>query len=66
MATYVPFYAEEIFIANCYGTDEEIAQLDLLLEDPEDKQNTVEMMVLIIKRLMSQAGIGPSTSVWLS
>ncbi|MBI4870117.1 MAG: hypothetical protein HY814_00950 [Candidatus Riflebacteria bacterium] len=44
---YTPFYAEEIFIANCYGTEEEILRFNDLMGDPGCKDNTVQLILLI-------------------
>ncbi|MBI2944061.1 MAG: hypothetical protein HYY25_07660 [Candidatus Wallbacteria bacterium] len=47
MTKYTPFYAEEVFIANCYGTEEEIVRFNELMEQPTNKENTVQLILLI-------------------
>ena len=49
---YLPVYAEEIFIVNIYGTDEEIAEFNQLMQSPNIEKNLVSMALLIeeIKR----------------
>ncbi len=47
MSKYTPFYAEEVFIANCYGTEDEISQFNELMEHPNKKENTVQLILLI-------------------
>ena len=49
---YLPVYAEEIFIVNIYGTDEEIEEFNQLLKSPEIEKNLISMALLIeeIKR----------------
>lgn len=47
ISEYVPSFAEETFIVNCYGTEEDIARFDLLMEDPTDRANLVEMIILV-------------------
>lgn len=45
--SYKPFYAEESFIAQLYGTDEEVARFETLMERPHDRDNIVEIILLI-------------------
>ena len=49
--TYLPTFAEETFIAHCYGTDEEIALftelIDVTLVGPTDRNALVNLIILI-------------------
>ncbi len=49
---YLPVYAEEIFVVNLYGTDEEISEFTRLMENPQIEGNLVSIVLLIeeIKR----------------
>ncbi|OQB50001.1 MAG: hypothetical protein BWY02_00941 [bacterium ADurb.Bin157] len=49
---YLPVFAEEIFIVNLYGTDEELDEFNLLIEAPQVEKNLISMALLIeeIKR----------------
>jgi hypothetical protein len=49
---YLPVFAEEIFIVNLYGTDEELDEFNLLIEAPDVEKNLISMALLIeeIKR----------------
>ncbi len=49
---YLPVFAEEIFIVNLYGTDEEIDEFNLLMQNPKLEKNLISMALLIeeIKR----------------
>lgn len=49
---YLPVFAEEIFIVNLYGTDEEIDEFNLLMQNPKIEKNLISMALLIeeIKR----------------
>lgn len=49
---YLPVYAEEIFIVNMYGTDEEIDEFNQLINGLEIEKNLISMALLIeeIKR----------------
>jgi len=49
---YLPVYAEEIFIVNIYGTDEEIAEFNQLMKSVDVEKNLVSMALMIeeIKR----------------
>ena len=44
---YTPFYAEEVFIANCYGAEDEIVRFNELMDNPSEKDNTVQLILLI-------------------
>src|SRR5687767_7075041 len=44
---YLPTFAEETFIAHCYGTDEEIELFGKLIEDPTNRNHLVNLIVLI-------------------
>jgi hypothetical protein len=44
---YVPTYAEETFIAHCYGSQDEIERFDALMQDPTDRGNLIDIIVLI-------------------
>ena len=50
--SYLPVFAEEIFIVNLYGTDEELDEFNRLIESPEIEKNLITMALLIeeIKR----------------
>lgn len=52
MSEYLPVFAEEIFIVNLYGTDEEIAEFQVLLQTPNDEKSLMSMALIIeeIKR----------------
>lgn len=43
---YLPTFAEETFIAHCYGTDEEIQLFEKLIEDPTDRNALVNLIIL--------------------
>ena len=49
---YLPVYAEEIFIVNLYGTDEELEEFNHLLKDVAEERNMYAMALIIeeIKR----------------
>lgn len=56
MNEFHPLYAEEIFIVNMYGTDEEIAAFEQLLEHRQKSRVQVEMIVIceeIIRRILT-------------
>lgn len=44
---YLPTFAEETFIAHCYGTDEEIELFTELIENPTDRNALVNLIILI-------------------
>ena len=44
---YLPSYAEETFIVHCYGTDQEIDQFSALMQNPTNRGNMVNLIVLI-------------------
>lgn len=50
--SYLPVFAEEVFIVNLYGTDEELDEFNRLIESPEKEKNLMTMALLIeeIKR----------------
>ena len=52
MSEYLPVFAEEIFIVNLYGTDEELKEFHLLLLSPNVEKNLISMALIIeeIKR----------------
>lgn len=52
MGEYIPVFAEEIFIVNLYGTEEEIAEFQELLKNPYNEKNLMSMALIIeeIKR----------------
>lgn len=49
---YLPVFAEEIFIVNLYGSDEEITEFNHLMQNPAIERNVISMALLIeeIKR----------------
>ncbi|MBF0545108.1 MAG: hypothetical protein HQM08_11765 [Candidatus Riflebacteria bacterium] len=49
---YLPVFAEEIFIVNLYGTDEEIDEFNILIQSPDVEKNVISMALIIeeIKR----------------
>ena len=47
MTTYVPTFAEETFIVNCYGTDEDIDRFNVLMEGIADRGHQVELIILV-------------------
>ena len=49
---YLPVFAEEIFIVNLYGTDEEIDEFNELLKETHIEKNLMSMTLIIeeIKR----------------
>ncbi|MFZ2955808.1 MAG: hypothetical protein WA705_02785 [Candidatus Ozemobacteraceae bacterium] len=49
---YLPVFAEEIFIVNLYGTDDEIEEFNILMQGTEVEKNLISMALLIeeIKR----------------
>jgi hypothetical protein len=44
---YLPTFAEETFIAHCYGTEPEIRWFNELMENPTDRQHMINLIVLI-------------------
>ncbi|MBF0410241.1 MAG: hypothetical protein HQM10_23045 [Candidatus Riflebacteria bacterium] len=49
---YLPVFAEEIFIVNLYGTDEEIVEFEAYIQSPDVERNLISMALIIeeIKR----------------
>ncbi len=49
---YLPVFAEEIFIVNLYGTDEEIFEFNELMKETQVEKNLMSMTLIIeeIKR----------------
>ncbi|MBR4330554.1 MAG: hypothetical protein IKO19_02245 [Candidatus Riflebacteria bacterium] len=49
---YLPVFAEEIFIVNLYGTDEEIYEFNELMKETQVEKNLMSMTLIIeeIKR----------------
>ena len=49
---YLPVFAEEIFIVNLYGTDEEIDEFNELMKETQNEKNLMSMSLIIeeIKR----------------
>ncbi|MBF0500256.1 MAG: hypothetical protein HQM09_08990 [Candidatus Riflebacteria bacterium] len=49
---YLPVFAEEIFIVNLYGNDDEIEEFNFLMQSPDVEKNLISMALLIeeIKR----------------
>lgn len=52
MSEYLPVFAEEIFIVNLYGTDEELEEFNQLIKNPQVERNLYAMALIIeeIKR----------------
>ena len=43
---YLPTFAEETFITHCYGSEEEIGRFDELMQNPLERTNIVDLIIL--------------------
>lgn len=52
MSEYLPVFAEEIFIVNLYGSDEELDEFTQLMKNPQEERNLYAIALIIeeIKR----------------
>lgn len=54
---YEPTFAEETFIVNGYGTDEDIEQFNCLMANPDDRGHRIEIIVLV-EAIKQRNGLG--------
>jgi len=48
---YLPVFAEEIFIVNLYGTDEEIVEFNVLMQKAATEEKSLISMALLIEEI---------------
>ncbi|MFC1743684.1 hypothetical protein ACFL35_06790 [Candidatus Riflebacteria bacterium] len=52
---YLPCFAEELFVVNLYGTDEEIERFEILIDNLESPASLIEIVTLM-EEIKNRAG----------